>query len=163
MAHPHKDVIANMDASSLVCIIEDSKKSYVLENLSVNLHERQVQLLKQVEKHEKPHHKKIRIKKFQNAEKDDLFNMHLELSLKKYKKLARKGLIEVDLNPKKGLACDCSLTSEGVEVLNEISRLESEWEKVVSIKDSDLEVLKDIALNSFGISYRYKKKKGFIF
>ena len=26
-----------------------------------------------------------------------------------------------------------------------------------------LEVLKDIALNSFGISYRYKKKKGFIF
>ena len=62
MAHPHKDVIANMDASSLVCIIEDSKKSYVLENLSVNLHERQVQLLKQVEKHEKPHHKKIRIK-----------------------------------------------------------------------------------------------------
>ena len=64
MAHPHKDVIANMDASSLVCIIEDSKKSYVLENLSVNLHERQVQLLKQVEKHEKPHHKKIRIKNY---------------------------------------------------------------------------------------------------
>jgi hypothetical protein len=163
MAHPHKDAIANMPASSLVGIIEESKVTYVRENLSVFLHESQIKLLKQVKKHEKPHHKKIRIKQFERAKKDDLFNLHLGLYLKKYKKLEKLGLIEIDLNPGNGLEYDCTLTPKGIGVLDEIASLESEWEDVVGVNDDDLEVLKDLALNSFEISYKHKKKQGFIF
>lgn len=163
MVHPHKKAIENMNASSLVGIIEESKMTYVRENLSIHLHESQVKLLKQVKKHEKPHHKRIRVKQFQKAEKNDLFNLHLELYLKKYKKLEAKGLIEIDENPENGLAYDCTLTSDGLSVLDEISNLESEWEGVVGIDGDDLEVLKDLALNSFEISYKHKKKLGFIY
>lgn len=163
MAHPHKDAIANMPASSLIGVIEESKMTYVRENLSIFLHESQIKLLKQVKKHEKPHHKKIRVKQFEKAKKDDLFNLHLGLYLKKYEKLAKLGLIEVDKQPNNGLEYDCTLTSKGIEVLDEISNLESEWENVVGVDDSDLEVLKQLALNSFEISYKHKKKQGFIF
>ena len=163
MAHPHKNAIAKMGASSLISIIEESKMTYVRENLSISLHESQVKLLKQVKKHDKPHHKKIRIRQFEKAEKTDLFNLHLDLYLKKYKKLADKGLIEVDEAPDNGLAYDCSLTDEGRNVLDEISRLESEWEKVVGVSEKDVEVLRNLALNSFEISYRHKKKRDFIF
>ena len=163
MAHPHNRAIANMKSSSLIGVIEESKMTYVRENLSVFLHESQIKLLKQVKKHEKPHHKRIRIKQFEKAEKDDLFNMHLGLYLNKYKKLAKNGLIEIDLNPDNGLAYDCSLTSKGSDVLDEIATLESEWEEIVGISDEDREVLKKLALNSFEISYKHKKKRGFIF
>jgi hypothetical protein len=163
MAHPHKNAVANMPASSLIGIIEESKLTYVRENLSMFLHGSQIKLLKQVRKHEKPHHKRIRIKQFEKAKKDDLFNMHLGLYLKKYQKLERYGLIEIDLNPDNGLEYDCSLTSRGVEILDEILSLENEWESVVNINDDDLEVLRKIALDSFEISYKHKKKQGFIF
>ena len=163
MAHPHKEAIAKMPSESLIGIIEESKMTYVRENLSIFLHESQIKLLKQVKKHEKPHHKKIRIKQFEKAKKDDLFNLHLGLYLKKYEKLAKIGLIEVDKQPNNGLEYDCTLTSKGVEVLDEITDLEREWERVVGITDEAKEVLKDIALNSFEISYKHKKKHGFIF
>ncbi len=163
MAHPHKNAIANMPAASLIGIIEESKMTYVRENLSIFLHENQIKLLKQVKKHEKPHHKRIRIKQFEKAKKDDLFNLHLGLYLKKYQKLEKYGLIEIDLNPGNGLEYDCSLTSMGIEILEEISSLESQWESVVNINDDDLEVLRKIALDSFEISYKHKKKQGFIF
>lgn len=163
MAHPHKDAIAKMPASSLVGVIEESKMTYVRENLSVFLHESQIKLLKQVKKHEKPHHKRIRIKQFEKAKKDDLFNLHLGLYLKKYQKLEKYGLIEIDLNPDNGLEYDCSLTQKGIDVLDEISSLEKEWEGVVNINDEDLEVLRKIALDAFEISYKHKKKQNFIF
>ena len=163
MAHPHKNAVANMPASSLIGIIEESKMIYVRENLSIFLHENQIKLLKQVKKHEKPHHKRIRVKQFEKAKKDDLFNMHLGLYLKKYQKLEKIGLIEIDLNPDNGLEYDCTLTSEGKKILDEISALEKEWESVVNISDEDLEVLRKLALDSFEISYKHKKKKGFIF
>lgn len=163
MAHPHKYAIAKMPASSLIGIIEESKMTYVRENLSIFLHESQIKLLKQVKKHEKPHHKRIRIKQFEKADKNELFNMHLDLYLKKYQKLAKKGLIEIDENPDNGLAYDCCLTDDGLSVLEEISRLEKEWESVIGIDDEDLEVLKKLALDSFEISYNHKKKQGFIF
>ena len=163
MAHPHKNAVANMPASSLIGIIEESKMTYVRENLSIFLHENQIKLLKQVKKHEKPHHKRIRVKQFEKAKKDDLFNMHLGLYLKKYQKLEKIGLIEIDLNPDNGLEYDCTLTSEGKKILDEISALEKEWESVVNINDDDLEVLRKLTLDSFEISYRHKKKKGFIF
>ena len=101
--------------------------------------------------------------RFEKAKKDDLFNMHLGLYLKKYQKLEKIGLIEIDLHPDNGLEYDCTLTSKGKDVLNEISALEKEWESVVNINDEDLEVLRKLALDSFEISYRHKKKKGFIF
>ena len=73
MVHPHKKAVANMPASSLIGIIEESKMTYVRENLSIFLHENQIKLLKQVKKHEKPHHKRIRVKQFEKAKKDDSF------------------------------------------------------------------------------------------
>ena len=163
MPHPHKNAIAEMPASSLIGIIEESKMTYVRENLSIFMHESQIKLLKQVKKHEKPHHKRIRIKQFEKAKKDDLFNMHLGLYLKKYQKLERYGLIEIDLNPDNGLEYDCTLTSKGLEILAEIADLEKEWESVVNINDEDLEVLRKLALDSFEISYKHKKNREFIF
>ena len=163
MPHPHKNAIAEMPASSLIGIIEESKMTYVRENLSIFMHESQIKLLKQVKKHEKPHHKRIRIKQFEKAKKDDLFNMHLGLYLKKYQKLERYGLIEIDLNPDNGLEYDCTLTSKGLEILAEIADLEKDWESVVNINDEDLEVLRKLALDSFEISYKHKKNREFIF
>ena len=163
MAHPHIKAIENMGASSLVDIIEESKMTYVRDNLSIFLHRRPIVLLKQVKKHEKPHHKKVRIREYEKADKDDLFNMHLGLYLKKYEKLAKNGLIEIDKNPDNGLAYDCTLTPKGLEILDEIAGLESEWENIVGIGDEDLDVLKKLALGAFEISYKHKKKKGFIF
>ena len=164
MAHPHRDAIAKMSASSHIGIIEESKMTYVKENLSMFLHSSQIKLLKQVKKHEKPHHKKIRIKQFEKAKKDDdLFILHLGLYLKKYEKLAKLGLVEVDKEPNNGLEYDCTLTAKGREILDEINDLEVEWENVVGIDDEAREVLKDISLNSFEISYKHKKKQGFIF
>ena len=163
MAHPHVKAIEKMNPSSLINVIEESQMTYVRENLSVFLHRSQIVLLKQVRKHEKPHHKRIRIRQYEKAEKDDLFNMHLGLYLKKYEKLAKIGLIEIDKNPDNGLAYDCTLTEKGLEVLDEIDSLEREWESVVNINDDDLKVLKKLALDSFEISYKHKKKKGFIF
>ena len=163
MAHPHIKAIENMNASSLIGIIEESKMTYVRENLSISLHESQVKLLKQVKKHEKPHHKRVRIKQFEKADNDDLFILHLDLYLKKYEKLAKKGLIEIENYPENGLAYDCTLTDEGKAILDEIAALESEWEEVVGVNEKDLEVLRDLALNSFEISYRHKKKRGFIY
>ena len=83
--------------------------------------------------------------------------------LKKYEKLAKNGLIEIDKNPDNGLAYDCTLTPKGLEILDEIAGLESEWENIVGIGDEDLDVLKKLALGAFEISYKHKKKKGFIF
>lgn len=139
------------------------RRIYVRDNLSIFLHESQIKLLKQVKKHEKPHHKKIRIKQFEKAKRDDLFNLHLGLYLKKYEKLAKIGLIEVDKQPNNGLEYDGTLTLKGIEILDEISALESEWERVVGVSEFDLGVLKNLALNSFEISYKHMKKPGFIF
>lgn len=152
-----------MNASSLIGVIEESKMTYVRQNLSMFLHESHIKLLKQVKKHEKPHHKRIRVKQFEKAKKDDLFNLHLGLYLKKYQKLEKLDLIEIDLNPSNGLEYDCKLTSKGIEILDEINGLESEWESVVGIDDEDRGVLKKLALDSFEISYKHKKKRGFIF
>ncbi len=163
MAHPHKNAIANMSSSALIGIIEESKMTYVRENLSVFLHASQIKLLKQVKKHDKPHHKKIRVKQFEKAKKDDLFNVHLGLYLKKYQKLEKLGLIEIDLQPDNGLEYDCHLTSKGLEILGEIADLENEWETIVGITDEDSDVLKKLALDSFEISYNHKKNREFIF
>lgn len=163
MAHPHKKAIENMDAASLISIIEESKTIYVRNNLSIFLHRNQIVLLKEVKKHQKPHHKRIRIREYEKAEKDDWFNLHLALFLKKYEKLEKIGLIDIDKNPESGLAYECTLTDKGIEVLDEIDGLERQWEDIVNINDDDMVVLRKIALDSFEISYDYKKEKGFMF
>lgn len=163
MSHPHIKAISNMNASSLISIIEESKITYVRENLDIHLHASQIKLLKQVEKHEKPHHKSIRVKRYEEANKSDLFNLHLDLYLKRYEKLAKKGLIEIDLSPENGLPYDCSLTDKGIETLEKIASLEKDWEKTVHIDDNDLEILRRLAIDSFGISYKHKKSQEFIF
>ena len=152
-----------MNASSLISIIEESKITYVRENLDIHLHRSQIKLLKEVKKHVKPHHKRIRVKRYESAEKNDLFNLHLNLYLSRYEKLVKKGLIEIDENPENGLPYDCSLTDKGKETLEKIDNLEREWEKVVHIDDNVLEVLRRIAIDSFEISYRHKKNQNFIF
>ncbi|WP_458402590.1 hypothetical protein [Methanobrevibacter sp.] len=163
MAHPHKDAISKMDAPALVGIIEESKMTYVRDNLSIHLHESQIKLLKNIKKHSKPHHAKVRVKQYEKAEKTDLFKLHLDLYLKKYQKLEKKGLIQIDMEPENGLPYDCSLTDKGQEILTEICYLEHDWAETVGITDSDAEVLKRLALDSFEISYKHKKKQGFIF
>lgn len=163
MPHPHVNSISNMNAAKLISIIEESKITYVRENLDIHLHASQIKLLKQVKKHEKPHHKGIRIRCYESAEKSDLFNLHLELYLKRYEKLAKKGLIEIDENPENGLPYDCILTENGKKVLDEIDSLEMDWEKTVHIDDGDLEKLRRIAIDSFQISYKHKKSQEFIF
>ena len=45
MAHPHIKAIGNMDSASLIGIIEESKITYVRDNLSIHLHESQIKLL----------------------------------------------------------------------------------------------------------------------
>ena len=163
MSHPHNKSIMNMNASSLISIIEESKITYVRENLDIHLHRSQIKLLKEVKKHEKPHHKRIRVKRYESAEKNDLFNLHLDLYLSRYEKLAKKGLIEIDENPENGLPYDCILTEKGIKVLDEIDSLEMDWEKTVHIDDDDLEKLRRIAIDSFQISYKHKKSQEFIF
>jgi predicted transcriptional regulator len=163
MPHPHVNSISNMNAAKLISIIEESKITYVRENLDIHLHASQIKLLKQVKKHEKPYHKGIRIRCYESAEKSDLFNLHLELYLKRYEKLAKKGLIEIDENPENGLPYDCILTEKGIKVLDEIDSLEMDWEKTVHINDDDLEKLRRIAIDSFQISYKHKKSQEFIF
>jgi len=163
MPHPHKDAIAKKGAAELIGIIEESKITYVREHLSIHLHESQIKLLKNVKKHSKPHHAKIRVRQFEKAEKTDLFNLHLDLYLKKYQKLEKKGLIVIDFGPENGLPYDSILTGSGQEVLAEIDNLENEWAKKIGIDENDTEIFKRIALDSFEISYRHKKKQGFIF
>ena len=163
MTHSHEESIVKMDVSSLIGIIEESKWIYVREHLSIKLHESQIKLLKNVKKHEKPYHKKIRIEKYSNAEKTDLFLLHEKLYHNKYKKLESKELVKVDETPYNGLKYDVTLTEKGKEILTEISSLEDEWTKVVGITDEDKEMIKNIALNSFDITYVHKAKLDFIF
>jgi DNA-binding MarR family transcriptional regulator len=163
MAHPHVKAIEEMEFSKLLDIVRESKMTYVRENLSIFLHESQIKLLKQVKKHEKPHHKRIRIRQYEKADKTNLFKMHEEKFLKRYNKLAKKGLIEVDENPDNGLPYDCKLTDEGKKILSEIDSLEKEWEEVVGVSEDDLKTIKNLALNSFEITYRHKKKLNFNF
>ena len=68
MAHPHKDAIAKKDAPALIGIIEESKNTYIRKNLSMHLHDSEIKLLRNVKKHTKPHHAKIRVNQFEKAE-----------------------------------------------------------------------------------------------
>lgn len=160
MAHPHVNVISEMeDASKLIDIIYESKMSYVRSNLSIHLHESQIKLLANVAKHSKKHHRKVRVRQYSKISDDDShFKMHSKLYLNRYKKLERKNLVEIlDVDD---LDYDVVLTGYGEEILSEIKALEEEW---AVIADADLDELRKIALNTFEISYKFKKSQKFQF
>ncbi|WP_042693908.1 hypothetical protein [Methanobrevibacter oralis] len=166
MTHPHKDVIANMnEIGSLVGIIEDSKINYIRGNLSIHLHESQIKLLKRVFKHEKPHHKKVRARQYAKlGEETSHFKIHKKLYLKNYSKLAKKGLVEIiNEDFEYELPYDVILTDKGRTILDEIYKLEKDWQDIIGCDENTLEVLQSLALNSFEISYKFKKSQNFIF
>ena len=150
--HPHVNVINNMnDISPMIALIEDSKLTFIKENLSKHLHSSQIKLLKDANKHSKPHHKKVRIAQYkkllENPEQmDNLFELHKKLFIKKYQKLENKGLVEVNTE------CD---------------ELESQWQEIVlkDVEDSDklLEIFKQVTQNALPINYKHKKQQKFVF
>ena len=142
MAHPHVNVISEMeDASKLIDIIHESK------------------LLKNVDKHSKKHHRKVRVRQYDKISDDDKhFKLHSKLFLKSCKKLARKDLVEIlDADD---LPYDVVLTEYGRQILSEIKKLEDEW---VEIADCNLEELRKMALNTFEITYKFKKSQKYQF
>lgn len=160
MAHPHVDAISSMeDASKLIDIISESKINYVRSNLSIHLHESQIKLLKNVDKHSKKHHRKARVRHYAKISDDDKhFHLHSKLYLRKYEKLAKKDLVEIlDADD---LPYDVVLTEYGEEILTEIKSLENDW---AQIADCDIDELRKIALNTFEISYKFKKTQKYQF
>ena len=159
MPHPHVKAISEMeDASKLVDIISESKSCYVRDNLSIYLHESQIKLIKNIVKHSKPHHRKVRVRQYAKINDDKHFELHLKLYLKKYKKLERLGLAEIlDVDD---LPYDVVLTDKGLEILSEIESLENEWAGKVSY---GIDALREMALNSFEYSYRFKKNQKYQF
>ena len=160
MTHPHVDAISSMeDASKLIDIISESKISHVRSNLSIHLHESQIKLLKNVDKHSKKHHRKARVRQYAKISDDDAhFKLHSKLYLKRYEKLARKNLVEiVEVDD---LPYDVVLTDYGSEILSEIRALEKDW---TEIADCDIDELRKVALNTFEISYKFKKSQKYQF
>ena len=159
MAHPHVKTISQMeDASKLVDIIADSKSAYIRDNLSIHLHESQIKLLKNVVKHSKPHHRRIRVRQYAKINDDKHFDLHSKLYLKKYKKLERLELVEIlDVDD---LPYDVVLTDKGQKIIDEIVSLEKEWADKVGC---NIDVLREMALNSFEYSYKFKKKQKYQF
>lgn len=167
--HPHNKVIENTkDIAPLVSLLENSKTVYVQDKLSIHLHQSEIKLFKEIIKHNKPHHKNIRIKQYKKLMEnpDEIpkhFKLHQELFLKRYKKLERKGIIEVIDNPDNGLAYDIDITDKGFEILDEINKIESQWENIVleDVEDKEelLSLLKKLAMPALGISYKHKKQQ----
>lgn len=170
--HPHIKVINNMkDISPLIALIEDSKLTYIKENISQHLHSSQIKLLKEANKHSKPHHKKVRIAQYKKLletpeQMDNLFELHKNLFIKKYQKLENKGLVEVDTECEE-LPYDVKLTQKGIDLLDEIKDLESQWQDIVlkDVEDCDklLETLKQVTQNALPINYNHKKQQKFVF
>lgn len=170
--HPHVNVINNMnDISPMIALIEDSKLTFIKENLSKHLHSSQIKLLKDANKHSKPHHKKVRIAQYkkllENPEQmDNLFELHKKLFIKKYQKLENKGLVEVNTECDE-LPYDVKLTQQGIDLLAEIKDLESQWQEIVlkDVEDSEelLEILKQVTQNALPINYKHKKQQKFVF
>ena len=55
------------------------------------------------------------------------------------------------------LPYDVILTDKGRTILDEIYKLEKDWQDIIGCDENTLEVLQSLALNSFEISYKFKK------
>ena len=92
------------------------------------------------------------------SDDDKHFKLHSKLFLKSCKKLARKDLVEIlDADD---LPYDVVLTEYGRQILSEIKKLEDEW---VEITDCNLEELRKMDLNTFEITYKFKKSQKYQF
>lgn len=92
------------------------------------------------------------------SDDDKHFKLHSKLFFKRYKKLARKDLVEIlDADD---LPYDVVLTEYGRQILSEIKKLEDEW---VEIADCNLEELRKMDLNTFEITYKFKKSQKYQF
>lgn len=169
--HPHKNVINSYEnIYPMVSLIDESKTTYVRENLPIHLHASQVKLLKVANKHSRPHHKALRINKYKNlndSEKDsNLFQLHVKLYTNKYQKLEKKGLVTVDTQAE-DLPFDVTLTEKGEEILKQINELEAQWEDIVlegvEDKEAFLNMFKQVANNALPINYKHKKQQKFVF
>lgn len=167
ITHTHDNVINNMtEINKLVSYINNSKVAYTKKNLSIHLHESEIKLFKNIVKHDKPHHKKIRVQRYKNLmenpdEIPPLFELHQELFLKRYKKLEKKGIINVIEKPDNGLAYDFEITDKGKDLIKEIEEIENKWEDQVTAdvedKEELLKLLKQVAIPSVKISYAIQK------
>ena len=167
--HPHNRAIANMNSvSSLIRILNESREAFIRKNLSIHLHPKELTLIKQIQKHIKPHHKQVRINRYKKLQEnpDEIpthYELHLKLYLARYKKLEKKGLINVEENPENGLPYDMEFTDKGNEILEEISQLEDQWDNQIleDIDDKEqlLELLRKIALPALGINYSIQKEQ----
>lgn len=160
--HPHKKVIESVDnLSVLVTILYNSKIDYVKKNLSIHLHKREISLLSDIQKHTKPHHKKVRIAKYQEIDKESKhFQLHQEIFLKRYKKLEKKDIIKLEYECDNGLPYDMTFTQKGLSILDEISNLEKEWNELVmdDIDGDIIPLLQKITINAMDISYNIQKE-----
>lgn len=170
--HTHMKIIDNMKSiAPLISMIEESRLTYIKENLSQHLHSSQIKLLKEAFKHSKPAHKKVRIEKYQKLQENPdqiggLFELHKNLYIEKYQKLEKKGLVEVNTECE-DLPYDVIVTQKGMDILAEIKDLESQWQDIVLEKVEDnevlLESLKTLAKDALTITYNNKKQRKFIF
>lgn len=170
--HPHIRIINNMKSiAPLVSMVEESRLTFIKENLSLHLHSSQIKLLKEANKHSKPAHKKVRVEKYgkllENPDQiNNLFDLHKNLYIEKYQKLEKKGLVEVNTDCEE-LPYDVTLTQKGKDVLAEIRDLEAQWQDIVlkDVENSEvlLESLKQVSQNALSINYNHKKQQKFIF
>ena len=72
--------------------------------------------------------------------------------------MAKKDLVEILDAP--DLPYDVILTDYGEDILSEITSLESDW---AEIAECDIDELRKIALNTFEISYKFKKSQKYQF
>ncbi|OED30326.1 hypothetical protein [Methanosphaera sp. WGK6] len=90
------------------------------------------------------------------------YDLHLEIYTNHYKKLEKKGIIILDLEPENGLPYDMKFTNKGLDIINEITTLEKEWEDKVldNVEDKEelLKLLQDMSLKAIGISYTIQKQ-----
>ena len=167
--HKHIEIIkSRKECHNLISLLEDSMTTYTVDNLSIHLHPSQIKLLKRVRKYSKKHHHNLRVEKYSkisvDISSDKHFNVHKEKYLARYKKLEKLGLIEIDTDSDE-LPFECTLTNKGINVLEEVDKLESKWEKIV-FKEADsefLDKLKDASINAQEITYNSRKAKKYLF
>lgn len=167
---PHKQALENTKSiSPLIAILEESKYNYIKENLSQHLHVREIKLLKQANSHSKPMHKKVRIEQYKQLKEADelnnIFELHKSIFIKKYRKLENKGLVEVDTECEE-LPYDITLTQKGVDLIEEIKKLDNEWnELMLDEVDGEklLEALKKVSFKAASINHNHRKQQKFVF
>ncbi|RAP44125.1 MAG: hypothetical protein BZ136_09060 [Methanosphaera sp. rholeuAM74] len=167
--HKHVQIIKSRNKYHyLISILEDSMTTYTVDNLSIHLHPSQIKLLKRVRKYSKKHHHNLRVEKYSkisaDISDDKHFNIHKKKYLERYKKLEKLGLIDVDTDSEE-LPFEYTLTSNGISILEEIDKLEGEWEKIVfkEMNNELLDNLKDASINAQEITYNSRKAKKYIF